>query len=89
MMRCTRRRLGGVAALTLVIAISGCAGARPDRGGFNCDRRFGAGTLGGALTGAMIGGGVGGGIVATSGETEATGRGLRDRDRHRRRLGRA
>ena len=68
-MRGTRRRLGGVAALTLVIAINGCA-ARPQRGGFTCDRRWGAGTIGGALTGAAIGGGMGGGIVATSGETE-------------------
>jgi len=64
------RRIGGVAALALVLAINGCAGTRPHRGGFNCDRRFGGGTIGGALTGAMIGGGVGGGIVATSGETE-------------------
>ncbi len=67
---CTWRRLGGVAFLTLAIALNGCAGTRPNRGGFDCDRRFGAGTIGGALTGAMIGGGVGGGIVATSGETE-------------------
>jgi len=64
------RRIGGVAALALVLAINGCAGTRPHRGGFNWDRRFGGGTIGGALTGAMIGGGVGGGIVATSGETE-------------------
>ena len=72
----TRRigwRLGGVAALALVIFINGCA-ARPQRGGFNCDRRWGAGTIGGALTGAAIGGGVGGGIVATSGETERQGK---------------
>jgi OOP family OmpA-OmpF porin len=58
-----------VVALALVIAINGCA-ARPQRGSFTCDRRWGAGTVGGALTGAMIGGGVGGGIVATSGVTE-------------------
>ncbi|MCC6764952.1 MAG: OmpA family protein [Deltaproteobacteria bacterium] len=69
MTRCTWRRIGGVAALTLAIALDGCA-ARPTRGGFNCDRRWGGGTIGGALTGAAIGGGVGGGIVATSGETE-------------------
>lgn len=69
MTRSTRRRLGGMAALALVIAINGCA-ARSQRGGFNCDRRWGAGTLGGALAGAALGGGVGGGIVATSGETE-------------------
>ncbi len=70
MTRCTWRRLGAVAALTLVIALEGCAGTRPNRGGFDCDRRWGGGTIGGALTGAMIGGGVGGGIIATSGETE-------------------
>jgi OOP family OmpA-OmpF porin len=52
-----------------MIAVNGCA-ARPQRGGFNCDRRWGAGTIGSALTGAAIGGGMGGGIVATSGETE-------------------
>lgn len=69
MTRCTTRRLGGVATLVLVIAINGCA-ARPHRGGLNCDRRFGGGTIAGALAGAAIGGGVGGGIVATSGETE-------------------
>jgi len=64
------RRLGAsVVALLLVAAMSGCA-ARADRGGFNCDRRFGAGTVGGALAGAAIGGGLGGGIVATSGELE-------------------
>jgi OOP family OmpA-OmpF porin len=62
--------LGGVAALSCVIALNGCA-ARPTRGGFHCnDRRWAGGTIGGAITGAMIGGGVGGGIVATSGETE-------------------
>ena len=65
---CTWRRLGGVAALTFVIALNGCA-MRPNRGGFNCDRRWGGGTIGGAVAGAMVGGGVGGGIVATSGET--------------------
>jgi OOP family OmpA-OmpF porin len=59
-----------VAALSVAIALNGCAAARPTRGGFNCDRRWGGGAIGGALTGAMIGGGVGGGIVATSGETE-------------------
>jgi OOP family OmpA-OmpF porin len=58
-----------IAAITLAAAASGCA-ARADRGGFNCDRRWGAGTIGGALAGAAIGGGLGGGIVATSGETE-------------------
>lgn len=66
---CTWRRVGGVAALAFLIALEGCA-MRPNRGGFNCDRRFGGGTIGGAITGAMIGGGVGGGIVATSGETK-------------------
>lgn len=66
---CTWRRLGGVAMLASVIALNGCA-ARPTRGGFNCDRRFGGGTIGGAIGGALVGGGVGGGIVATSGETE-------------------
>lgn len=70
MARSTRRRLGGVAVLALVIAINGCAGTRPHRGGFNCDRRWGAGTGVGAFTGALIGGGMGGGIVATSGETK-------------------
>ena len=93
MTRSTRRRLGGVAALILVIAVNGCA-ARPTRGGFNCDRRWGGGTIGGALTGAMIGGGVGGGIVATSGETErqaedyatAIGIGVISRRAHRRLL---
>jgi len=70
MRRSTRRRIGGAAALALVIAISGCAGTRPNRGGFNCDRAWGAGTAVGALAGGLIGGAVGGGIVATSGETE-------------------
>ncbi len=69
MTRCTWRRIGGVAALTLVIALDGCA-ARPTRGGFHCDRRWGGGTIGGAVGGALIGGGIGGGIIATSGETE-------------------
>jgi OOP family OmpA-OmpF porin len=63
------RRVGGVAALVLVLAIEGCA-ARP-RGAFNCvDRRWAGGTIGGAIAGSMIGAGVGTGIVATSGETE-------------------
>jgi len=69
MTRSSRRRLGGVAVLALAIAVNGCA-ARPQRGGLNCDRRWGGGTIGGVLAGAAIGGGVGGGIVATSGETE-------------------
>ena len=65
----TMRRVGGVAALVLVLAIEGCA-ARP-RGAFNCvDRRWAGGTIGGAIAGTMIGAGVGTGIVATSGETE-------------------
>jgi OOP family OmpA-OmpF porin len=55
--------------LAVAAATSGCA-ARADRGGFNCDRRWGGGTIGGALVGAAIGGGLGGGIAATSGETE-------------------
>jgi OOP family OmpA-OmpF porin len=58
-----------VAALALVITANGCA-PRATRGGFNCDRQWGAGTIGGAIVGSMVGGGVGGGIVATSGETE-------------------
>ncbi len=67
------RRIGEIAiALALVATVSGCA-ARANRGGFNCDRRVGAGTLGGALTGALIGGGVGGGLVATSGEFKPEG----------------
>ncbi len=66
----TWRRVGGVASLVLVIALDGCAGTRPHRGGFNCDRNWGGGTALGAVAGAMVGGGVGGGIVATSGETE-------------------
>lgn len=70
MTRSTRRRIGGVAVLALVLAISGCAGTRPNRGGFNCDRGWGAGTAVGALAGGLIGGAVGGGIVATSGQTE-------------------
>ena len=65
----TTRRAAWIAALALTAATTGCAG-RADRGGFNCDRRWGAGTLGGALAGAAIGGGLGGGIAATSGETE-------------------
>ena len=69
-MRSTRWRLGGVAVLVLAVAISGCAGTRPNRGGFNCDRAWGAGTAVGALAGGLIGGAIGGGIVATSGETE-------------------
>lgn len=69
MTRSMRRVAGIVVALAFVAGISGCA-ARADRGGFNCNRRIGAGTLGGALTGAAIGGGLGGGIVATSGETK-------------------
>jgi len=58
-----------VAVLALVIAINGCA-ARPTRGGFNCNRQWGGGAIGGGIVGSMIGGAVGGGIVATSGETE-------------------
>jgi OmpA-OmpF porin, OOP family len=58
-----------IAAITVAAVASGCA-SRAERGAFNCDRRWGAGTVGGALTGAAIGGGLGGGIVATSGETE-------------------
>ncbi len=73
MTRSIRRVGGSVIALALIAAMSGCA-ARADRGAFNCDRRVGAGTLGGALTGALIGGGLGGGIVATSGETERQGK---------------
>ncbi len=69
MTRCIRRRIGVVAALTLVLALDGCA-MRPNRGAFNCDRRWGGGTIGGALTGAALGAATGGGIVATSGETE-------------------
>jgi OOP family OmpA-OmpF porin len=69
MRRSTRRGIGGLVALTLALVASGCA-ARADRGGFNCDRRWGAGTAGGAVTGALLGGGLGGGIVATSGELE-------------------
>ncbi len=68
-MKRTRRSIGSVAALALAVAVSGCA-ARAERGGFDCNRRWGMGTLGGALAGAAIGGGAGGGIVATSGETE-------------------
>ncbi len=69
MVRSIRRNVACVAALALVAASSGCS-ARAERGGFNCNRRVGAGTVGGAVTGALIGGGVGGGIVATSGETK-------------------
>ena len=65
----TTRRAAWIAALALTAATTGCA-ARADRGGFSCDRRWGAGTVGGALAGAAIGGGLGGGIAATSGETE-------------------
>jgi OOP family OmpA-OmpF porin len=56
--------------LAVLIVLNGCAGTRPHRGGFDCTRRWGAGTAVGGFTGALIGGGVGGGIVATSGETE-------------------
>ena len=69
-MKTSRSRTAAlVAVIALAAAVSGCA-ARAERGGFNCDRRWGAGTIGGALAGAAIGGGLGGGIVATSGETE-------------------
>ena len=63
------RGIGGAVVITLVLVASGCA-TRPHRGGFNCDREWGWGTVGGAVAGAMVGGGTGGGIVATSGETE-------------------
>jgi OOP family OmpA-OmpF porin len=69
MTRNITRKAAWFAALALTAATTGCA-ARADRGGFNCDRRWGAGTVGGALAGAAIGGGLGGGIAATSGETE-------------------
>lgn len=69
MTKSTTRRAAWVAALTLMVATTGCA-ARVDRGGFNCNRRWGGGAIGGALAGAAIGGGLGGGIAATSGETE-------------------
>jgi OOP family OmpA-OmpF porin len=69
MTRSNRRNLTCVAVLALAVAASGCA-ARAERGGFNCNRHWGMGTLGGALTGAALGGAMGGGIVATSGETE-------------------
>ena len=69
MTKSIRRNLACVAALALAVAASGCAG-RAERGGFNCNRNWGMGTLGGALAGAAIGGSMGGGIVATSGETE-------------------
>ncbi len=74
MKRGTTRRVAWIATLALA-ATTGCA-ARADRGGFNCDRRWGAGTVGGALAGAAIGGGLGGGIAATSGETERQGKDL-------------
>lgn len=64
-----RRSIAGIAALALATAASGCA-ARAERGGFDCNRQWGMGTLAGALTGAAIGGAAGGGIAATSGETE-------------------
>jgi len=72
---------GVVAVLALAVAASGCA-ARADRGGFDCNRQWGMGTLGGALAGAALGGGLGGGIVATAGDLErqdndyATGAGI-------------
>ncbi len=75
MTRSTTRSAAWLATLALVAATTGCA-ARADRGGFNCDRRWGAGTVGGALAGAAIGGGLGGGIAATSGETERQGKDL-------------
>ncbi len=69
MKRTTRRGISAVVALTVGIMATGCA-ARQDRGGFNCDRRVGAGTAGGAVAGALIGGGAAAGIVSTSGELE-------------------
>jgi outer membrane protein OmpA-like peptidoglycan-associated protein len=70
MRKSTTRSAAWVAAVALLgMTTAGCA-ARVDRGGFNCHRRWGAGTVGGALAGAAIGGGLGGGIVATSSETE-------------------
>jgi len=69
MKRTTRRGISAVVALTVGIMATGCA-ARQDRGGFNCDRRVGAGTAAGAVTGALIGGGTAAGIVSTAGELE-------------------
>ena len=69
MTRSSRRKLGGAAALALLIVVNGCAGTLPHRGGFDCSRRWGAGTGVGGFAGALIGGAAGGGIVATSGET--------------------
>ena len=68
MAKSSTRSVALIAALALATS-AGCA-ARADRGPFNCDRRWGAGTIGGAIAGAAIGGGLGGGIAATSGETE-------------------
>jgi outer membrane protein OmpA-like peptidoglycan-associated protein len=69
MTRSSRRSIACIAALALATAASGCA-ARAERGGFDCNRQWGMGTVGGALAGAAIGGAAGGGIAATSGETE-------------------
>jgi len=69
----SRRNVARFAALALTVAASGCA-ARAERGGFDCSRRWGMGTVGGALAGAALGGATGGGIVATSGETERQGK---------------
>jgi outer membrane protein OmpA-like peptidoglycan-associated protein len=65
----TTRSAAWTVVIGLVVTTAGCA-ARADRGAFNCDRRWGGGTVAGALAGAAIGGGLGGGIVATSGEFE-------------------
>jgi OOP family OmpA-OmpF porin len=65
----SRRSIAGIAVLLLATAASGCA-ARAERGGLDCNRRWGMGTLAGALAGAAIGGAAGGGIAATSGELE-------------------
>jgi OOP family OmpA-OmpF porin len=75
MTKSTTRRAAWVAAIALVATTTGCA-ARPDRGGFNCNRRWGGGTIGGTIAGGLIGGGLGGGIAATSGETERQGKDL-------------